>query len=192
MNKDDTLTLDPSDAPPAPDIQPELPSAIEPSKDSAPKRGRGRPKGSTNKTTTQSRTPVQTSANRSRPSRAAKTAVIDAVIGLVEAVNIAVSMSPYKDDCLTPDESAMLSKAVALEIQESDRVSSWLTRAGSISAHIVLLQAVVMIAVPRLQRRGILPRRELTPEQMEQLRAILEQTAGETARESFAAAAPTV
>ncbi len=184
---DETLTLDAADAPDIP--SPEIPDVITPVTDAPPKRGRGRPKGSTN---AKSQTTVKTSANRARPSRSRNTSIIDAVTGLVEAVNIAVSLSPFKDDCLDDAESAMLAKAVALEVQESDRVSAWLTRAGSISAHVVLLQAVVMIAVPRLQRRGILPKRELTPEQMEQLRAILESQRTETGGESFAAAASTV
>lgn len=114
-----------------------------------PKRGRGRPAGSTNKprdgsTPARAKTPTKTEIKRTCAS-------------IVGGLNLVLAFTKYKDDCLDEKEMDMLSDALVAECQTSDRIVSWLTRAGVITPHLLLLKAGYMIAVPRLQRRGMMP-----------------------------------
>lgn len=130
-----------------------------------PKR-RGRPPGSKNGTTT------RTSSDKS-PRRNSRTWIREQCSMLVGLGNLALSISPARDDCLSDREMNLLTDALTAEAQASERILRWMTVAAGVSPHILLVQACVAIAVPRLQRRGLLPIPELTPEQAAELERML-------------------
>ena len=134
--------------------------------DTPPKRGRGRPKGSTNRTNPASTTASGGSRTVRKGSRAW---ISEQCSGIVATCNLALYFVS-KDDTLTEPEMTLVSDALTAEAMSSERISRWLSAASSITPHILLFQCVVRIAVPRLQRRGILPApRELTQEQYNSL-----------------------
>lgn len=99
--------------------------------ESAPKR-RGRPRGSTNK-------PRQASAKEQA----------EALLNLVNA-GLAFG-SP--EDALNKDEMEALAQALA----DDPWTAKYLTVTGRYSAHANLVIAVALIAIPRMQRHGIIP-----------------------------------
>lgn len=160
----DTVTIDEleiNDAPKA-----ETPDAP-PVTDSAPRR-RGRPPGSRNKAKGETGTAIDGSvspAPRSRGSRGNRESTVRAqCASLVGLGNLALVFLA-KDDALNEKEMDVLSDALAQEAMSSDRIMRWMTTASKVTPHIALASAVIAISVPRLQRRGILPASELTPEQ---------------------------
>lgn len=114
----------------------------------APKR-RGRPPGSRNNTSSPS--------GDKAPRRGSRASVRLQAVGLIGALNLGLSMSPYKDDALSEQESDLLADALTAEAMNSERILSWLQKAGAISPHLLMLRAIVTIATPRLMRHGILP-----------------------------------
>lgn len=131
--------------------------------DAMPKR-RGRPPGSKNKAT----------GGVSSRARAGKAWVTQQAKTLVGAVNLGLVWSPLKDDALSEQEMDMLSEAIAAEAMSSERILKWLEKAGIISPHFMLIRAIGTIAIPRLQRHGIIPGApsldSLTDEQREIMR----------------------
>lgn len=153
----------------AENLDPETIEFSEPVKpiDSAPKRGRGRPPGSKNKTTSSASSSAPTSnINGARAARrGSKAFVNENCVTLVGLGNIALSFAS-KEDALDEREMTALADALTAEAMTSERIMRWMTAAGSVTPHIAMISAAVMIAVPRLQRRGILPApATLTPEQ---------------------------
>lgn len=106
----------------------------------------------------------KTSTRRSSKARNA-----EAITALVSAFNLPLSIFAPQD-VLTEKEQALLSDALTAEAESSARVQKFLNSSSPIMSHIALIAAATIIAIPRLQRRGILPVRELTPEQEAQLR----------------------
>lgn len=107
---------------------------------------RGRPPGSGNKP-----------AGERAPRRGSKAWIKSQCATLVGLGNLAVSFSPFKDDALDEREMDLLSDALVAEAMSSERIMAWMMRAAAISPHILLIQAVVAISIPRLQKHGFLP-----------------------------------
>lgn len=109
----------------------------------APKR-RGRPKGSTNGTSTP------------RVSGAGK-ADIESKIGTALATANAL-LSPFTNEyALEPQETVALTEGLTAEVMANAKLKKWMTMAVKASPHIVLGLAVISIAIPRLIHAGILP-----------------------------------
>lgn len=123
--------------------------------DTTPKR-RGRPPGSGNAT------PRATSSG---PRFGSKEWAKHTCDTLVATVNQIIIISPLRRDALIEEEMSALSEGLQAEAMSSERIRKWLAAAGTISPHFILANALIAIAVPRLQRRGILP--QPTKEQME-------------------------
>lgn len=134
--------------------------APEAPQDTAPKR-RGRPRGSKNLFSSAAEN-VAGAVKRGRTSAKAK--VRGQVAMLVGGLNLGLASSKYRADCLDEREMTALTDALTAECMSSERVVKWMLAASGITPHLMLLQAVVMIAVPRLQRRGILPGSPVQPE----------------------------
>lgn len=113
-------------------------------------RRRGRPPGAKNKA----------SSAASSGARKSATWIRSQCASLVSGVNLAAAMIPQfidREDLLTNAEMSLLTDALVAEANSSRRILSWLERAAGVSPHLLLVQAVIAIAVPRLRRRGILP-----------------------------------
>ncbi len=141
------------------EVEPESPTPTPPV-DAPPKRGPGRPKGSRN------------AVNSGTRARSTKPNIRQACVAITQAANLALVFSRRfipqirEDDVLSDEEMTLLAKALEAEATQSARIARWAERAGGISVHAVLIEAAVLIATPRLQRRGILPAPEpMTPEQ---------------------------
>ena len=167
-----------------------------PARDSAPRRGPGRPKGSRNKTTVERETLNGVSGEptprptRGRPRGRMSTALVKQQCAtLVGLANLGV-VYLARDDALSEPEMALLSDAVADEAMSSERIMRWLSTAGKVTPHIALAGACVTIAIPRLQRRGLFPKAEMTPEQEAAIREHFananRETSPETARSGIA------
>lgn len=135
-----------------------------PSNDAPPKRGRGRPPGSKNRTAT-IEAPASTASGRSAGRRGSRAWVREQCAGLVGLSNLGL-LFVSRDDALDEREMGMLSDALTAEAMSSERILKWLGTASRITPHVLMIQCAVAIAVPRLQRRGILPHAELTAEQI--------------------------
>lgn len=124
--------------------------------DTPPKK-RGRPIGSKNQN---ARTPIsrQPGASGRLPRVGSKAWLAQQCAMLVGAGNILLTLSPFRADALDEREMTLLADALAAEAMSSERVLRWLTAAAGISPHFLLIQACVTIAIPRLARRGVLPR----------------------------------
>jgi hypothetical protein len=89
---------------------------------------------------------------------AKRKAAVRAQIGtLVGITNVMVTLSRFRDDALNEAEATLLTDALTAEAMNSERAMKWLLAASGLSPHVLLIQACVTIAIPRLQRRGILP-----------------------------------
>lgn len=144
--------------------------------DVAPKRGPGRPKGSRNKPknvlgifhkeTAQQNRETNSSPSRARRGRPAGRSahVKEMCIGVTAVLNLGIN-AISKDDVLSDDEMTLLSSALEKEANNNERILRWMSASSPITAHFALVQAAVIIALPRLQRRGILPKPQITEEQ---------------------------
>lgn len=162
----------------------DIPPTIEQPSGEAPKR-RGRPPGSKNSTT-------RASTSDRSPRRGSRTWIREQCSMLVGLGNLAISLSPAKEDCLSDREMNLLTDALVAEASASERILKWMTVAAGVSPHILLIQAAVTIAVPRLQRRGILPTPELTPEQVAELERMANEQGFEFTAPNARTNAPTV
>lgn len=136
----------------------------------APKK-RGRPAGSTNR-----------ASGERAPRRGSRTWIKSQCATLVGLGNLAISFSPFKDDALDEKEMDLLSDALVAEAMSSERIMSWMMKAAAISPHILLIQAVVAISIPRLQKHGYLPTigESNAPQTPEQVEAWLHEQASRT------------
>lgn len=72
--------------------------------------------------------------------------------------SILIGLQPeLAEDALTAQEIGMLSDVLADEVNESPTLKRWIAQAGKQSTHIRLVVILVMIAAPRLARRGLIP-----------------------------------
>lgn len=144
---------------------------------------RGRPPGSGNRP-----------AGDRSPRRGSKTWIKAQCATLVGLGNLAVSFSPAKEDALDEREMDLLSDALVAEAMSSERIMSWMMKAAAISPHILLIQAVVAISIPRLQRHGFLPTigEPNAPQTPEQVEAWLHEQASRTSAGNAPEDAPTV
>ena len=128
--------------------------------DSAPKRGRGRPPGSRNRpkdgSTATNDKPVSP-APRSRGTRGNRANLVREQCSSLDGLGNLALVFLAKDDALDEREMDVLADALSQEAMSSDRIMRWMTTASKVTPHIALASALVAIAVPRLQRRGILP-----------------------------------
>ena len=141
------------------------------------KRGRGRPR----KDGTPTGSPRTSQSSDSRPRtarRSSKTWIREQCMFLVGSANIGLSLVSA-EDTLDDEEMDALTDALTAEAMASERILKWMEVAGKFSPHVLLLQAVVKISIPRLQRRGILPVANLTPEQEAMLSEALRQSTTE-------------
>lgn len=119
--------------------------------DAAPNKRRGRPRGAKNRV-------ADAVGSTVRKVRKGSPAWVRAqCASLVGMGNMLVAISPYSADALDDREMDMLTDALAAECAASERIMRWLQAAAGISPHILLIQAVIAISVPRLQRHGVLP-----------------------------------
>lgn len=91
-----------------------------------------------------------------RKTRRTKTFYKSQCSSLVAIGNVILTLSS-PGDTLADDEMDMLTDALVAECTASDRIAAWLERAAGISPHVLLIKAVGLIAIPRLQRRGLIP-----------------------------------
>jgi hypothetical protein len=61
----------------------------------------------------------------------------------------------------------LLTDALTAEVDASERIGGWLGKAAALSPHILLVQAVVTIAMPRLVRHGVIPAGRALPPALE-------------------------
>lgn len=61
------------------------------------------------------------------------------------------------DDILTGDEIASLVEASTAEAMAHPKIAHWLETAGKVTPHVQMALALVMVALPRLINRGIIP-----------------------------------
>jgi hypothetical protein len=89
------------------------------------------------------------------------------------------------------NESDLLTDALTAEALASDRIQKWLLVAAGVSPHVLMVQAIVTIAIPRLQRRGIIPKApELTPEQEAALRESFKQASSVAEQNGYSTYSP--
>lgn len=127
--------LQPDEAPPEPAPQPSKRRPGRPRKDGLP--------------------PGTVAPKRAR--RGSRAQIRESMAMLVGCTNLAVSFTRYRADCLTDPEMDLLTDALVAEVSASERIGGWLGKAAALSPHVLLVQAIVRIALPRLQRHGILP-----------------------------------
>ena len=140
----------------------------EPTRDEAPQttapRRRGRPPGSKNKNPTIRNTNTSASGVRALR-RGTKPWIVEQWRMLVGLANIGVNFIS-KEDVLSENEMNMVVEAATAETMSNERILHWMSKASSVTPHFLLIQCVVLLAIPRLQRRGIIPKpRALTPEE---------------------------
>ena len=103
-------------------------------------------------------------APRRAPKKPTKTELMQALgtgISLIQTGILLVSPE-FAEDALNNREIAMLSDALADEALASERLSRWIVKAQEQSVHMKLAYVCLTIALPRLQRRGILNLEEVT------------------------------
>lgn len=137
--------------------------------DAAPKRRRGRPrKDGLPPGSVPSASGSESSSGQRGVRRGSRAWVSAQCSSLVALGNLGL-LFVSKPDALDEREMTLLSEALTAEAMSSERILKWLTAAGKVTPHIMLIQACATIAIPRLQRRGILPPpRQLTPEELSQ------------------------
>ena len=127
----------------------------------APKK-RGRPKGPTNRGTTSDRAPR-------RNSRTWVRAQCATIIGAANMVLVTIPATAA--DALNEKEMDLLADALTAEAMTNERIMSWMERAAKVSPHFLMIRALYTIAVPRLQRRGLLPTPPVSEEQIAEWQA---------------------
>ena len=138
--------------------------------DAAPKRRRGRPRKDGLPPGSASGTSSETTTSGQRGVRRGSKAWVSGQCSSLVALGNLGLLFVSKPDALNEQEMTLLSDALTAEAMSSDRIMRWLTTAGKITPHIMMIQAAATIAVPRLQRRGILPPpRPLSPEELSHL-----------------------
>lgn len=101
-------------------------------------------------------------ATQRAPKRSAplsRTRALQSISLLITGVQaVAVALAPeLEEDALSPLEVGMLADALADEVDASPRLKKWVSRLQADSRHAKLIITVVLLVVPRLVRRGILP-----------------------------------
>lgn len=114
--------------------------------DAAPRRKRGRPPKDPN-------APPRDRQPRRATTRAQLKTEISSLIALSNGL---LKMSPYADDALLEHEINMLSDALTAECEAHPAILRWLKRASGLSPHLALVQAAIIIALPRLVRHGVI------------------------------------
>lgn len=141
----------------------------EPPADTAPKRGRGRPRKDGSDTaprTRQSRQPAVTE---------------DAVGGLLFMLNMPLSMVPFlQADALDPTETQALAKGIVEQCKTSPTFKRYVQMALKMSGATGLLAPLSIIIARRGVRHGLLPGGEFADAQMGQLIGIMAGTVSPT------------
>jgi hypothetical protein len=96
------------------------------------------------------------SAGNRKPSKKEVTSAVGAGIALANK-GLVFLWPPWVEDMLNPMEVGLLADALADEILSSRQLTKLLVSAASNSVHMKLAYVCAIIAVPRLQRRGMLP-----------------------------------
>lgn len=121
-----------------------------------PKRGPGRPRK--DGSPAQPRKPRKSTVEARKQASEICTALV--AMGQVATVSVLTQVlqkSVDESDYLTEDEMVALGDAISAEMLASVRARKWLDRAVKVSPHLALMQVAFAIAVPRLQRHGIIP-----------------------------------
>lgn len=129
-------------------------AAAIPEPESAPRRGPGRPRKDGSAPGSGARA---TGTAKRAPKRISVSELKKSLAMLVGGLNLAITLSRFKDDALTDAESDLLVDALHAEATASARVMSWLERAAGITPHVLLIRAAFEIITPRLARRGLIP-----------------------------------
>jgi len=95
-------------------------------------------------------------APKARARRRTKTFYKEQCSALVAMGNLALTLVS-EQDTLQDEEMDMLTDALVAECTASERISNWLEKAAGVSPHVLLIKAVALIAIPRLQNHGIIP-----------------------------------
>jgi hypothetical protein len=166
--------------------------AATPDADSEPKRDAGtrtrKPRSDKGQSRSGTRTPSPGIPGQRAARRGSVNWVRGQVVTLVGLGNLALAFLS-RDDMLSTEplrqnglivqasESDLLADALTAEALASDRILKWMMVAAGVSPHILMIQALVVILIPRLQRRGIL--RAPTPEQQEAMNREFSRYSGE-------------
>lgn len=96
-------------------------------------------------------------------SRGASKSVIESTVAsTLVAANAVIAIAARAgmlrpDDTLTADEIVALTDGVTAEAMAHPRLNKMISTAASVSPHVKMAEALIMVALPRLMRRGIIP-----------------------------------
>lgn len=109
----------------------------------------------------QERTP-----NRRKPTEREVRTVLDASIAFADQ-GACLVFPTWQEERLTAEERARLADALVDEVLHSDKLTKWYIRTTTVTRHGKLMYALATIALPRLQRRGLIPGVEGEPQAAE-------------------------
>lgn len=97
----------------------------------------------------------------SRNTSTSKTAVQSAVAQMMVAANVVITVAARfnfcrYDDALSGEEMAVLTDGVVAEAMAHPKMAQYLTAINNVSPHVAMANALIVVAIPRLQRRGII------------------------------------
>lgn len=109
------------------------------------------------------RTPRTTAAPKpSKPEITESWAKIQAT-EIITDINDALKAFPLTEkDALNDKEQALLIEAVTEEAVHTKQIGNLLKKTENITPHFLLIRAIVQISIPRLMAHGVLPKKELT------------------------------
>lgn len=102
---------------------------------------------------------IQEKAPKRRVPKPSKTEVVQAVGTAVAATDQIGQWfyPPWREDHLSFEEIGRLADALADEILSSEKLTKWLVKAQSSSVHVKLAMVCASIALPRMQKHGMVP-----------------------------------
>jgi hypothetical protein len=98
----------------------------------------------------------QPTINPKNPSKKEVTAAVGAGLAIANK-GVQFVWPPWKEDELNPLEIGLLADALADEILSSKTLTRLLVKAKENSVHVKLAYVLAIIAIPRLEKRGLLP-----------------------------------
>lgn len=137
---------------------------IDPTPDEVTPKKRGRPVGSKNATGGDATTPRRRAPSKERIRETITMTLIQANAGIALLGQAGILR---QDDRFSASELEALADALTDEALVSPKLASIITRAADASPHVKLASCIVMLALPRLVRRGMLP--NIIPGQVSEL-----------------------
>lgn len=102
---------------------------------------------------------LQEKQPKRRQAKPTKTQLTLTVANGIALANTLAGMAypPWREDALNFEEIGRLADALADEILHSEKLTAWVMKATKNSVHVKLGLVVAGIALPRMQRRGMIP-----------------------------------